>query len=341
MADPTTSTSTSSTSTSTTSTSSSTTSTSSSTSTTSTSTTTTLRQILIQAQTRDFEYPPGYTPGITTRTNVLRLYKPENTNVDWGDMFRASFDILDMSISVVRLMNRSGIAVIVGTVVIMDLHEESFQLTTTAYSEEVIGVTLDPLQTFDMGLVKVAGFVRAVRVTGSVSIGDFLYSSTTAGLALASSAKRAGAFARALSEPDTNDCVKAVLLPGIADSPLQVLRVRIPSTDAGTTFEKSVMRGERACEIVSAHFVTDSNVTGHDTNYATLSLLNKTTVGTVCSYAFTLGSDATAFVPVSFGALDATHKILASGSVITLEKAEAVGGLALPEFLLQIVYSWA
>lgn len=327
-----------STSTSTSSTSTSTTSTSSST--TSTSTTTTLRQILIEAQTKDFGYPPGYTPGITTRTNVLRLYKPIDDDEDWGDEFRQSMDIIDMSVSVVRLMNRSGLAVIVGTVVVMDLHEESFQLTTTAYSEEVIGITLDPLQTFDVGLVKVAGFVRAVRITGSVSIGDFLYTSATAGLALASSAKRAGAFARALSEPDSNSYVKAVLLPGIADSPLQVLRVRIPSTVAGATFEKSVVRGERACEIVSAYFVTDSNVVGNDTNYATLSLLNKTTVGTVCSYAFTLGEDATAFVPVSFGALDATHKILASGSVITLEKTEAVGGLALPAFVLQLTYDW-
>jgi hypothetical protein len=291
-------------------------------------------------ETRDLAYPDGYTPGITTISNVLRLWKPEDRNEFWGDMIRHDLDVLDMVTSVVRLLNRSGIAAPVGSVAVTDLHDESFAFTTTAFSEEVIGILLEPLLKFWSGLIKVTGFVPAVRVTGSVSIGDYLYTSTTAGVAQASSTRRSGAFGRALTEPDTNDCVKAILLAGIADSPVQTIRVRVPAAGAGTGFEVSVLRAERALEITKVHAIMDASVTGDAFNFCELSFRNKAQTAEINDFVFTAGNDATIFVPIDFGIPNPLYADLSTNQVATLKKTDSGAGLALPNFVLQVEYRW-
>lgn len=251
-------------------------------------------------------------------------------------MFRASFDIIDMSVSVARLTNWDTLAAPVGSVVILHLISQSFRLASTLSTEEVIGVTLDPLPSRSTGLVKITGYVAALRTAGSVSVGDYLFASSTAGVASASSTFATGAFARALSTPDLSSCVKAILLP--MSRTVTVLRVRIPSSGPAADFEKSVMMAQLDCELLSVHIVTDSNVTGDATNFAELSIRNKALAAEVCDYIFSAGHDATAFQPLDFGTLDPTNKIFSTNDVLTIKKTHAGGGLTLPAFLLQIRY---
>lgn len=249
-------------------------------------------------------------------------------------------DILDLAGSVTRLTNWDAHAAPVGSVVIINSVARSFRLASSGFSENVLGVTLDPLQPGWAGLVKLAGEVAAVRVTGSPSVGDYLYSSTALGVAQCSSILRSGAFGRAITTKDLNSCVRAILMPGIGDSPTQVLRVRLLASAAAATFESSIMRAERNCQIDSAYIVTDANITGDNFNFAELSLRNQPSAGEICDIIFSLGKDATAFVPLSFGALDDFNRLLSEGDAVTLRKTIAGAGLATPALLLQLTYHW-
>lgn len=290
-------------------------------------------------ETYDLLYPDGYTPAIETLTNVLRLRKTTDDNEDWGDAMREAFDIIDMSIAAARLMNEDIITAPVGSVVLVNARSESFILSSSAYSEERIGVTLDPILIDTKGLVKVAGHAY-IRTTGSVGIGDYLYTSIVKGVAQASFRKRSGVFAMALTEPDGNAYVRAILTQGIADSPVQVLQIRVPATAAGTEWEISIMRAERDLEISRVHAIMDVGVTGDEADFCELSLRNKANLAEINDFVFTLTVDATAFVPVDFGVPDAIQKGLSEGDVVALKKTDFGAGLALPAFTLRVEYIW-
>jgi hypothetical protein len=117
------------------------------------------------------------------------------------------------------LTNKSGSSVSAGTVVIADTGNNSaFDTTTTANSEDVLGVARETIANDAAGRVAVFG-VASVLVQGNVARGDFLATSTTAGRAKSvGSSKTAGAFAVALTAYAGGGAgtVTALVLPGFA-----------------------------------------------------------------------------------------------------------------------------
>lgn len=100
--------------------------------------------------------------------------------------------------------NKSGSAVVAGDIVIQDTaNARAVKKTTTAKSVGLNGVCLTGANDNADVIVITEGYCPAINVTGSTSIGDFLFSSTTAGKADPSSTLQTGAFARALTSSST------------------------------------------------------------------------------------------------------------------------------------------
>ena len=110
---------------------------------------------------------------------------------------------------------------------------------------------------------------------------------------------------------------------------------------AATADEHPVFRAPYACEVKAVRYVPESAITGHATNYATLSLQNKGAAGTgtteVASFAFdTATTDDVAAMDEKAITLSGTaaNLDLATGDVVSIKKAVAGTGLALDGILI-------
>jgi hypothetical protein len=99
-------------------------------------------------------------------------------------------------------------------------------------------------------------------------------------------------------------------------------------TAAATTFEYTIGAVPWKCKVKKCTVVFDATVTGQDTNYATLSIVNKKGDGSgttaLASKAFTAGVNGTAFIETSLGAV--ANNTLFPGDVLTFKKAVTVLG---------------
>lgn len=96
--------------------------------------------------------------------------------------------------------NRSGSSVVAGDVVILDNgNAQSVTKTTTASSTRAFGVVLVGGADAASVIVLTEGYAPSVKVTGSTSIGNYLFTSTTSGSADPSATIAQGAFAVALT----------------------------------------------------------------------------------------------------------------------------------------------
>lgn len=116
------------------------------------------------------------------------------------------------------LTNRSGGALSKYAVVVVDTaNDSSFTTTTTERDDSVVGVVwAASIANNAAGMVVLRGSVAEIEVTGAISRGDFLITSTTAGKAKSGGTSDAGgAFGLAL-EGGTNTNVGCVLVsPGV------------------------------------------------------------------------------------------------------------------------------
>lgn len=121
----------------------------------------------------------------------------------------------------------------------------------------------------------------------------------------------------------------------------RVASARLAAVSAGSTGEWAVFKAPEACEITAAYIVVDSAITGTDTNYMTLSIVDKGDDGSgttaIASVDFTAGTDAAAFDATSLGTLGSA-KTLAAGDVVSFKKAEAGTGMDMPNLLVVIEY---
>lgn len=155
---------------------------------------TTSASALSTPQTGEVRYDTSTSP------NIVRAY--DGTN-----------EVPVTEIDVVLLTNKSGGALAVGDVVVLDTTaDDSFTTTTTAGDDKVLGVLLDAPADDALGLVAVGGRVVTLKVADATSRGDYLKTSTTAGKATSVSSRAKGVFARALSTTAGDGTVSALLL---------------------------------------------------------------------------------------------------------------------------------
>ena len=126
---------------------------------------------------------------------------------------------------------------------------------------------------------------------------------------------------------------------------LNVIRFHVPIpvdfNTAGTADEEPVLIAPIACTVTGVTLVPETAITGHATNYATLSLENKGAAGTgtteVASFAFDTPTtdDVVAFDGKAL-TLSATpaNLDLALGDVVSIKKAIAAAGMVLDGFVL-------
>lgn len=100
----------------------------------------------------------------------------------------------------ISLTNTSGGALTQGQIVIIDVSaSKSFTTTATANNSSVLGVVNQAsVANSAVGRVRVSG-LALVKVTGTAAVGDYLYTSTTAGSALPSANILNGLLGRALT----------------------------------------------------------------------------------------------------------------------------------------------
>lgn len=134
---------------------------------------------------------------------------------------------------------------------------------------------------------------------------------------------------------------QTLTIGGVKVTTTQTVQARVPTTAAGSTGEWAIFKAPEACEITAAYIVPDSAITGADTNYMTLSIVDKGSDGTgttaIASVDFTSGTNAAAFDATSLGTLGA-GKTLAAGDVVSFKKAEAGSGMNMPNLLVVIEY---
>lgn len=126
---------------------------------------------------------------------------------------KENFEIIDSYVAATKLTNLSGGSVIAGTVVVPSTLAGCFATTTTANNPKVIGVVQETIANTSSGVVKHYG-KTTVRVNGTTGVGDWLVTSSTAGVAspAAQTNPPNGAFAIAISAVTGAGTVDALLL---------------------------------------------------------------------------------------------------------------------------------
>ena len=118
-------------------------------------------------------------------------------------------------------------------------------------------------------------------------------------------------------------------------------QVRILASIAGDTFEKAIFSAPEACTITKVGIISDTTLTGQDTDYATIKLVDKGSDGSgtdvIGSRDYTLGNNATAFdLDDNYGVLANTG--LVAGDVVSIKKEITSTGLATPDLVAIVEY---
>lgn len=103
----------------------------------------------------------------------------------------------------IYMLNNSGVNLDQGAVVVVDdTADNAVTRTTTAGSTLIVGIVQEPIEAGAIGPVLFNGYAGEVEVTGTVVRGDYLETSTTAGVAQASATREAGTFGVATAAAD-------------------------------------------------------------------------------------------------------------------------------------------
>lgn len=112
-------------------------------------------------------------------------------------------------------------------------------------------------------------------------------------------------------------------------------KIFLPIEESAGDIELPVFGAVVDAQIIAAHIVPKSTITGNTGSPMTLELVNKNTGDTICTKTFITGTDATAYEVTDFGPVDAGAGEIDFGYGVSLRKA---GGMTLPECL--IVVEW-
>lgn len=118
-------------------------------------------------------------------------------------------------------------------------------------------------------------------------------------------------------------------------------QVRIGSIAAGTDDERPVFVAPFDCELTQVNLVNATAIATDDTNYTTITIRDKGADGTADNQIASLATNSDAFSAMdakSMGTLDATHKLLTAGDVVSFKKADSGTGQAIDEMLVMISY---
>ena len=80
-------------------------------------------------------------------------------------------------------------------------------------------------------------------------------------------------------------------------------------------------------------------ITGNDTNYMQIRLINKETGAIICTKTFLSGTDAPAYEVTDFGPANEAAGAINLGQGVSFVKEDFGGGMMLPQFVLVIQWN--
>lgn len=127
------------------------------------------------------------------------------------------------------------------------------------------------------------------------------------------------------------------------DAERRTVETKFGTIVGGTDDERPVFVAPHPCEIVAASLVNASAIALDATDYETLTLRDKGAAGgddnEIGSITTTTGGQVfAAFDEVAFSTIDADHRILAEGDVVTLKKVHSGSGAGVDEMLVKLEY---
>lgn len=131
-------------------------------------------------------------------------------------MAGSNLDLIAGRQVVTPLTNKSGVQVVEGDIVILDIaNDASFKLTTTEGDLLVIGVVQETIENNALGRICMAGRVEILTVDGSTSRGDYLKTSSTTKKATPVVGFEEGCFAQAMSAGATSVIARVFVSVGL------------------------------------------------------------------------------------------------------------------------------
>lgn len=142
----------------------------------------------------------------------------------------------------VRRLNNSGTDLGPGAVVVEDqTADRAVTTTTTAGDTRIAGVVLEPIPAGGIGAVLFNGYTPEVVTTGTVTRGQYLQTSATAGAGQTTDTRVAGSFAVIDAAADVPDFVSDVEVTS-SDTPVTSLAITLPTADAGREYLVALYR---------------------------------------------------------------------------------------------------
>jgi len=120
----------------------------------------------------------------------------------------------------------------------------------------------------------------------------------------------------------------------------RTIEIGIAGVAAGSSAELPIWNAPFRCKIIRVGIVPAAAITGANTNYMTLSVVNKGADGTgtaaIASKDYTLGVDAAQFAYNSLGPV--SNNLLRKDDTLTFKKAETGTGMAMPDLVVVVEY---
>jgi hypothetical protein len=119
----------------------------------------------------------------------------------------------------------------------------------------------------------------------------------------------------------------------------ETIYLPLDEVPAGAITEIPVFGAVIEAQIVAAHIVPKTNITGNDTNYMALKLINKETGTVICTRTFLNGINAPAYKVTDFGPANETNGTINLGQSVSFVKEEVGSGMTLPQSILVIQWN--
>jgi len=129
------------------------------------------------------------------------------------------------------------------------------------------------------------------------------------------------------------------------DAERKTVETKFGTVASGSSAERPVFVAPHPAEIVAASLVNASAISKDATNYETFTLRDKggdgtadNVIGTITTEDIPGGQAFAAYDEVEFSTIDANHRVLAEGDVVTLKKVPSGAGIGTDEMLVKIEY---
>lgn len=116
-------------------------------------------------------------------------------------------------------------------------------------------------------------------------------------------------------------------------------KVFLPIDETTGEIELPVFGATVEAIVVAAHIVPENPITGNDSDYMTLKLVNKETGVVICTKTFVAGVDAASYEVCDFGPVNEAAGAINICQAVSFKKMDTGAGMTLPRCLLIVEWN--